>query len=253
MSLAAVIITFNEQKNIKDALDSAKKITDEIIVIDSGSTDDTVKIAETNGARVIYRAWDDDFSAQRNFAAQNAKAKWLFQLDADERISDELAASIKQAVQHDNDKIYVCRRKNTVFGQEFGYGVFRPDKVERLYPRDKASWQGKVHEGLKSELPREFIKGTLVHYPYDNWEQYFNKFNKYTTIWAQDAFERGKKTSLPNAFIHAGFSFLKVTFIDKGILDGWKGLMMCCFHFVYTMTKYVKLYDLWQENGGAGN
>ena len=251
MSLAAVIITFNEQKNIKDAIDSAKKITDEIIVIDSGSTDDTVKIAETNGAKVIYRAWDDDFSEQRNFAAKNTEAKWLFQLDADERISDELAQNIKSAVQKDFDKIYTCRRKNTVFGQEFGYGVFRPDKVDRLYPREKAYWQGKVHEGLKSELPKEFIEGTLIHYPYENWEQYFTKFNKYTTIWAEDAFARKKETTPLKAIFHAAFSFVKVTFLNFGILDGTMGLVTCLLHFAYTLVKYLKLYHLQQENRRA--
>lgn len=244
MSIAVVILAFNEEKHIAEAIQSAKFVTDEILIIDSGSTDKTAEIAEQNGARVVLREFDKDFSRQRNFALDQTKASWLLHLDADERISEDLAQSIKQAVSQGEEKVYSFWRSNIVFGKKFKYGVFRPDKVKRLFPRNGGIWQGKVHESLKSDLPEAVLTGQLIHYPYETWEQYFTKFNSYTSIWATDAFKKGKRTSIIGALLHALFSFLKVTFINLGILDGLMGLVMCCFHFSYTLAKYIKLYKL---------
>ena len=243
-NIAAVIITFNEEKNIADVIASSKKVTEEILVIDSGSTDRTVDIARALGAKVIHRAWDNDFAAARNFAVDKTQTKWLLYIDADERISAELASSIKKAVNSGKEQIFAFKRKNIVFGKLFKYGVFRPDRVKRLLPREQTLWRGKVHEDVKSDLPVVVLPGDLLHYPYDNWEQYMVKFNNYTTIWARGAFERGKRTSLAGALGHAVFSFVKMAVFERGIFDGLLGFNMCCLHFAYTLVKYLKLYDL---------
>lgn len=244
MSIAVVIIACNEEHHIVEAIKSAKQITDEIIVVDSGSKDATVKLAEQNGAEVIFRAWDDDFAAQRNFAAEKIEAKYIFHLDADERITETLAASVKAALKIDGQKVFAFYRENISFGKKFRYGMFKADKVKRLYPRESATWQGKVHESLQSDLPVVLLKGTLLHYSYVSWEHYLDKLNKYTTIWAQEAFAKGKRTSLSSSLLHAIFAFIKNAFVNLGVLDGLFGLIVCCFNFMYTLAKYVKLYRL---------
>ncbi len=244
MSLCVVILTFNEEQHIEAAVESAKKVAEEILVIDSGSSDKTVVLAEKHGARVLFRPWDDDFAAARNFADDKTEAQWLLHLDADERISDELADSIKKALLGSERKIYAFKRSNNAFGKEFKYGVFHPDRVRRLYPRGKAIWIGKVHESIQSDLPRVCLFGKLVHYTYSDWEQYFYKFNKYTSIWARQAYDAGKSTSMATAFAHAVFALIKTLLLHGGFLDGLIGIATCFMYFSYTLVKYLKLYQL---------
>ena len=248
MSLAGVILTLNEQRHIEETIASLKKVADEILVIDSGSTDRTVELAEKSGAKVFFRAWDNDFSAQRNFALDKTSADWILYIDADERITDELAESIRNAISEKGSSILSFRRHNIAFGKEFRFGVFRPDTVTRLFPRTQARWTGLVHERIESNLPEKTIKGHLIHYPYENWEQYLVKFNSYTTLWANEAYARGKKSSLPGAYIRASFSFIKIGFFNLGILDGIMGLITSSLHFKYTLIKYLKLYRMRNNN-----
>ncbi|GHS89095.1 hypothetical protein AGMMS49957_11710 [Synergistales bacterium] len=243
MSLAVVILTFNEERHIAAAIKSALQVTDEIIVIDSGSADKTIEIAKQYGARIFSRAWDNDFSAQRNFASDKTSARWLLHLDADERLSETLAAEIKKAIEGP-ERLYYLTRFNVVLGQKMLWGAYRPDKIRRLYPRERAFWQGKVHEGLKSELPEKSLSGEMLHYTVYDWEEYFNKFNSYTTIWAKEAYAQNKRTSLPAALAHAFFAFLKTTLIYGGLLDGAMGVALCYTSSTYTLTKYLKLLRL---------
>ena len=112
-SLTIVILTKNEALNIVECVENAKQVADDVLVIDSGSTDDTVQLAKTAGARVVYRAWDDDFAAQRNFAIENSDAEWILYLDADERLNGELVESVKQALQDNKDECYEIKRLNS--------------------------------------------------------------------------------------------------------------------------------------------
>ncbi len=248
MSLCAVILTCNEERHIVKAVQSVQKVTDEIFVIDSGSSDRTVELAEAQGAKILSRAWDSDFAAARNFIHDKTDADWILQIDADERISDQLADNIKRVVDAGINRIYCFRRTNHAFGKQFGYGVFRPDKVRRLYPRGKAVWAGAVHENLGSGLSEEFLTGSLDHYTYDSFEQYFKKLNNYTTIWAEEAYGKGKRTNLVEGFIHAVYALFKMVVIKTGFLDGLTGLVVCCFNFTYTLLKYTKLNYLQIQN-----
>ena len=135
MSLAGVILTFNEQRHIEETIASLKKVADEILVIDSGSTDRTVELAEKSGATVLFRAWDNDFASQRNFALDKTSAEWILYIYADERITDELAGNIKNAIAGTEDCVFSFRRRNISFGKEFRFEVFRPDTVARRLPR----------------------------------------------------------------------------------------------------------------------
>ncbi len=242
--LTVVILTKNEEKNIVDVVRNAKKVTDEVFIIDSGSTDKTVALAEASGAKVLYRAWDNDFAAQRNFALQHLTTQWVLYLDADERLNVQLIEAIKKAVYKDEEKQFSIKRKSVAFGQEFNYGVLKPDFVPRLFKTKNVQWVNKVHEKPVCKDALEVLDGYIEHYTYTGWQQYFNKFNQYTTIWAQNAYENGKTVGYFTAYGHAIFSFIQMLILKKGILDGRLGLTLSVYHFMYTLTKYVKLIDL---------
>lgn len=247
-NLTIVILTRNEEENIIDVISNAYKIANTVLIIDSGSTDKTVEFAHKNKAKVIFREWDNDFSAQRNFALKYVETEWVLYLDADERLNDELINSIKIAINKKNDKQYLLKRKSVAFGKEFNYGVLKPDFVPRLFKKDTVSWVNKVHEKPICECKEEVLGGYIKHYTYRDWHQYFNKFNQYTTIWAENAYEKNKKASFSQALLHGFFGFINMAILKKGILDGYLGVILAINHFVYTMMKYVKLIDLQRKD-----
>lgn len=243
-NLTVVVLTKNEEKNIVDVIHNAKQVAKTVLVIDSGSTDKTVAMAEANGAKVEYRAWDNDFAAQRNFALQHVTTKWVLYLDADERLNSKLVEAIKNVVTADEQKQYSIKRKSVAFGQEFNYGVLKPDFVPRLFKTGNVHWVNKVHEKPVCEDKLEVLDGYIEHYTYTGWQQYFNKFNQYTTIWAENANEKGKTVGFVTAYAHATFAFIQMLILKKGLLDGRLGVTLCAYHFMYTLTKYIKLIDL---------
>ena len=131
--IAVVILTKNEEKNIVAVIENVRKITDEIIIIDSGSDDATVGLANLHGARVLYRKWDNDFSAQRNFVLDKTDADYILYIDADERLSFELIESVKNAVDKCEAKQYSFMRKIEAFDFGYNHGIFAPDEVIRLF------------------------------------------------------------------------------------------------------------------------
>lgn len=242
--VTVVILTKNEQDHIVEAIKNAYELTDNVLIVDSGSTDKTVELAEKYRAKVVYRAWDNDFSAQRNFALKYIETDWVLYLDADERLNDELIYCIRKAINKNECKQYLIKRKSVAFGKEFNYGVLKPDFVPRLFKKNTVHWINKVHEKPVCECSKETLAGYIKHYTYTDWHQYFNKFNQYTTIWAENAFEKNKKASFNQALLHGFFGFVHMAFFKKGILDGYLGFILSINHFIYTMMKYVKLIDL---------
>ena len=252
MTLAIVILTKNEESNIVDVIENARQCTNEILIIDSGSTDKTVELAEKHGAKVFYRAWDNDFAAQRNFALDKTSADFIFYIDADERLTPKTVAHVKKILAQDNFNFqYKVQRKATAFGQTFNYGVLYPDYVLRMFPREKVQWRGKVHEHPDCPCEVKTLQGYLEHYTYRSWNQWLDKFQLYSTIWAEAAFKNGKRTSKVGVFLHASAGFFKMFFLKAGFLDGWYGFYTCVNHFFYTMMKYLKLLEL--QNKKTGN
>lgn len=248
-SLAILILTRNEEDNIVSVVENAKKCTDEVIIIDSGSTDRTVELAKEHEAKVSFRAWTDDFSAQRNFALAQTKADWVLYLDADERLNDELIENVNQIIHSGEMKHqYSMERKSVAFGTKFNHGVLKPDHVARMFPRTQVKWVNKVHEHPECSLPVKDLRGHIEHYTYKSWQHWEGKLCRYTTIWAEDVYRRGKKISLSSIFMHSIGGFFKMFVMRAGFLDGWMGTYMCFNHFFYTMLKYLKLYEL-QRNG----
>lgn len=248
--VTVVILTKNEEKNIVSVIQNALLLTKNILVVDSDSTDKTVELAESNGARVIYRAWDNDFSAQRNFALKHIDTEWVLYLDADERLDAKLCQSIKNALNREKLKQYSIMRKIHAFGFDYKHGIFKPDKVLRVFPTKMVHWENKVHERPICNLPKEKLQGFIEHYTYDSWQQWWDKAGKYTTIWAEDNYAKGKRTSLGACLGHSVYGFVRAYIIQLGFIDGWSGLYSSLQHFIYTMMKYLKLYEI-QKNKGV--
>ena len=225
--------------------------------MDSGSKDNTVKIALKNGARVVFRAWDNDFAAQRNFALSQTEADWVLYLDADERMNDELVGAVKKIVTigvpasgqitGTGLKQYSLQRKSVAFGKKFSYGPLHPDWVPRLFPRNSVTWVGKVHEHPECKLPLEKLPGHIEHYTYRDWQEWEAKMSRYSTIWAEEAYKKGWRTSLPVALLHGIGSLFSTLVLHRGFLDGWLGICLSCMYVSYTMLKYLKLYGLQEK------
>lgn len=251
-NLAILILAKNEHDNIVDVVENAARCADEVIVIDSGSTDDTVALAEAYGARVVYRAWTGDFAAQRNFALAQTEAPWVLYLDADERLNEDLLQKVRAVVTSDmRDTQYEMERRSVAFGQMFRHGVLKPDHVARLFPREKVRWVGNVHEHAESPLQCRRLSGYLEHHTYRSFEQWEKKLCQYTTLWADDAFARGRRISKAGILAHSFGGLFKMLVLRLGFLDGWLGVYMCLNHFFYEMLKYLKLYEREKRKGSA--
>ena len=241
-NLTVVILTKNEEKDIVDAIKNAQKLTDKVLIVDSGSTDKTVALAEANNAKVVYRAWDNDFAAQRNFALEHIDTDWILYLDADERMNDELIENIAKTVASGKKAMYRLERRNSAFGRDFKYGVLGPDSVVRLFPSEDVKWEGKVHEGPVGKFNEKALGGYLKHYTYASFDEYLEKMNKYASIGAEDRKTRGKKCSVLKDFIfRPAFAFFKMYVLKAGFLEGWLGFVLCLNYANYTLNKYVKL------------
>lgn len=246
--LTAVILTKNEEANIIDVVKNAFAVADKVLIVDSGSTDATVELARESGAEVIYRAWDNDFATQRNFALKYIDTYWTLYLDADERLDKDLISAIINIVKTENNKQYSIMRKIHAFGFTYKYGIFKPDEVLRLFPTKSVRWTNRVHEKPVCDFRKEKLTGFIEHYTYNSWQQWWDKAGYYTSIWADDKYVNGKRTSIGGAFFHATYGFIRAYIIQLGFLDGWSGLYSSLQHFIYTMMKYLKLYELDRKN-----
>ena len=240
--VTVVILTKNEELNIVGVIENAKKVTEKILLIDSGSTDDTINLAKRHGANVLHREWDNDFSAQRNFALEHVDTDWILYLDADERLDEKLILEIKAALESGTQVMYRFIRRNSAFGRDFKYGVLGPDSVIRFFPKDKVRWHDKVHERPVGDLPVLTLKGYLKHFTYRTFEQYVQKMNQYSSIGAQNYYEKHKNVSVVGDIIFRPvFAFFKMYVLKKGFLEGWLGFVLCLNYANYTLNKYVKL------------
>lgn len=247
-SLAVIILTKNEEAYIEGAIQNAKACTDEVIIVDSGSTDKTLELAKANGAKVCFRQWDNDFAAQRNFALAQTTADWVLFLDADERMDDTMCAQVRQIVADNDYGLYGMTRQVFFSGHRFKYGIFKPDVVYRMFPRTQGQWVGKVHEHIESVAPKKVLQGIVDHYTYSSWHQWLQKADHYTSIWAEEQYKKGKRTSLGKAYSHVALGGFKAFFLKAAFLDGWMGLFSTYQHMFYTMLKYVKLYEQQIQN-----
>lgn len=248
-SITAVIITHNEARNIQRCLASLKTVADEIIVIDSFSTDDTLAICQQEGAIVKQQAWLG-FGPQKNAGIQMASHEYILSLDADEALDDELKASIQAAKDQGLQGMYDFTRLNYYYGKFLRHGVEYPDYKIRLFPKSKVRWNDElVHETLilSPEVPQNRLKGHLLHYTYFTIQEHVAKANKYTNLGAELNYKKGKKASWFKIIFGPLATFLQAYIFKRGFLDGGHGFIVAAMHAYGAFMKYTKLWQMYNE------
>ncbi len=250
IDLSTVIITLNEEANIDKCIRSIHDISDEIIVIDSFSTDRTREICEGFNVQ-FYQKKFVDYSDQKNYGIHLAKCKYILSIDADEELSQELKQSILRIKQKPQYDAYKFNRLNNYCGKWIYHCGWYPDDQVRLWKQGKGIWHGAVHEKLlidSDEIGR--LNGDLLHYTYHSIHQHVQKINQYTTLIAKMKYEEGTKYSLVKLVIGPPITFIKKYIFQFGILDGYLGFIICSMSAYYAYLKYVKLKEL--EEGQKG-
>jgi glycosyltransferase involved in cell wall biosynthesis len=239
-ALSIVIITKNEALNITDCLVSAA-FADEILVMDSGSHDNTVALARSMGAKVVETDWIG-FGHQKNRGLYNAKGPWIFVLDADERISAELANEIQEVIKQNQYDVFEVSRRSLFVSKFMNHSGWRPDFTKRLFKKEVAKFSThNVHEHLETIHKYGRLKAPLIHYSYRDFETVLAKMNSYSTAGALDAYNSGKKGSLKKAIGHGLWAFIRTYIIRAGFLDGREGLMLSIANAEATYYRYIKL------------
>ena len=242
--LSVTIITKNEAADIAAALDSVAW-ADERIVVDSFSTDDTAAIAERSGARVEAREWPG-YVAQKNHAASVASHDWILSLDADERVTPELAAEIRKTLQQEpNDRGFWIPRVTFHLGRWIRTTDWYPDHQLRLYDRRAAEWTGRyVHEGVHVNGGVGRLRNELQHYAYRDVAEHMETIDHYTTLAARQMFEQGRRASLFDMAVQSKFAFFRNYILKRGFLDGNAGLIISRMNARYVDLKFAKLRDM---------
>jgi glycosyltransferase involved in cell wall biosynthesis len=250
--LSACIITFNEADRIERCV-QALSICDEVIVVDSHSTDGTREIAVSAGARVIERDWPG-YRSQKQFATDSAKNDWVLCVDADEIVTAELQREIQalQARGFGDARGYSVPRLTAYFGGFLRHGNAWPDRKIRLYHRDFARWVGyEVHEKIAVTGPIGKLQAHLEHFAYRDLNDHLSRVDRYARLMAEEMYKAGRRCSALAILLHPCWRFLRGMLIKRGVLDGWRGWL---FHFVeagYVRRKYLRLWALKRTNRSA--
>ena len=243
--ISVVIITFNEERNIKKCLDAICKLSDDIIVVDSFSTDKTQAICEGyENLRFVKHKWEG-YSKTKNFGNSLAKNKYILSLDADEVISHELSSSIENI--NEFSGAYEFNRLTNYCGTWIKHCGWYPDKKIRIFDKNEAVWEGDfVHETLI--LPKginiNYLNGDLLHYSYHSVDEHYNQIERYSTLHAQKMKQGGKNASILKLYISPVFKFFRTYFLQFGFLDGKAGFLISKISAKAVSLKYQKLKAL---------
>lgn len=242
--LSIIIITKNEQANIADCIKSVS-FADEVIVLDSGSTDQTTSIARDLGAKVYHTTHWPGFGPQKNKALSLATKEWVLSIDADERVSPELAKQIQEVLKNPIADAYSVTRLSCFGGRWMRHSGWWPDRIVRLFNKEKAHFKNvAVHESLIVNGSIKELNGHLIHYPYDSFERLINKVNQYSTAAAQQLHAKNKKISLLGIGMKALWTFIRLYVIRKGFLDGKQGFILASVAAFGSFLRYSKLWFL---------
>jgi len=242
--VTATIITRNESAHI-DACLASVAWTDERLVIDCGSTDDTVARARAAGARVIVRDWPG-YSAQKNFAAGEAAHDWILSIDADERVTPELAAEIRAILSGTPEPPgFRIPRMTWHLGRWIRTTDWYPDYQLRLYDRRRARWkERRVHESVTADGPVEQLANDLQHYAYRDITHHHQTMDRYTTLAAEDMYASGRRAGFADLAFHPPAAFLRNYVLRRGFIDGIPGFIVSAMNAHYVFLKFAKLWAL---------
>ena len=239
--ISIVIITKNEAHAIADCLQSVAW-ADEIIVVDSGSSDDTIKICKQFGAKIFITDNWPGFGEQKNRALALATKSWVLSLDADERVTPELQKEILEVIKGNAKASYRMPRSSSYCGQFIRHSGWSPDYVTRLFRRGHAKFSNDlVHERLISEEATLTLTSPLLHISYINLDEVLDKINRYSTAGAAMSFSSGKTATLGTAIRHGIWAFIRTYFIRLGFLDGKMGFILAVSNAETTYYRYLKL------------
>jgi glycosyltransferase involved in cell wall biosynthesis len=239
--LSAIIITRNEAANIGDCLDSVA-FCDERIVVDSGSSDGTLLIAKAKGARVATHSWKG-FGPHKNYALSLAQGDWVLSIDADERVTAELAQAIRAAIDENKADGFEMPRRSTFCGREMRHSGWFPDRVLRLFRRGKARFSDDVvHERVICDGKVARLKAPLMHYPVARLEDALRRMDSYSTLGAEKIVAAGKPVSFFTGIAHGAFAFLRIYVLRLGFLDGAAGFLLAVANAEGPYYRYMKAW-----------
>lgn len=250
-SLSVTVITKNEAHNIEACLRSVM-FADQLVVLDSGSTDDTAAIARSLGAEVVCSADWQGFGIQKNRALALARCDWVLSLDADERVTPELQAEIQATLNAPAFDVYALPRLSSYCGQYMRHSGWYPDRVTRLFRRQAAQFsEDLVHERVVASRPVGQLHSPMLHESFRNFEAVLDKANRYSTAGALSLFSQGKQASLGKALGHGLWAFIRTYFLRCGFLDGRMGLVLAISNAEGTYYRYLKLWLLRRDGSAA--
>ena len=246
--ITAVVLTKNEEENIKACLESLSWC-DERLVIDDHSEDKTVEIAKKLGARVIIRAMDSDFSGQRNFGLEQAKEDWVLFIDADERVSSALWYEIMERTNNPINvySAYYIKRRDVMWGKELRYGEVGNRKLLRLAKKDAGTWEGRVHEVWKIKGKSLTLNNPLMHYPHQTIEEFLREINYYTDVRALELYTKKVKVAWWAIVVYPKGKFFVNYFLKAGFMDGLAGLVLSLMMSFHSFLVRGKLWLMWHK------
>ena len=248
--ISAVVLTKNEEKNIKGCLESLKWCN-ELIVIDDDSADKTVEIAKKLGAKVFRHSLNNDFSKQRNYGLGKAKGDWVLFLDADERITDVLQYEVSYLISGSERKLqlngFLVKRQDIIWGKKLRHGETGNIKLLRLAKKDFGKWEGKVHEKWIVKGKVGILKNPIIHYPHQRITDFLREINFYTDIRAKELYEKKVKAHWQDIVLYPRIKFFVNYFIKKGFLDGVPGLIYALMMSFHSFLVRGKLWILWHR------
>lgn len=242
--LSVAIIALNEQDKIAECLRSVR-FADDLVVVDSGSRDQTADISRKHGARVFDHPFTN-YSLQKNFAISQCEGDWVLSVDADERIPDALVAEINAVLQSNkNCNGYFIKRINKIFGRVIRFGdSLGGDYQLRLFKKDSGSFQGRIHERVVVQSATDRLKHPMIHESTSTVADYFHKLEKYATLEAEQMADAQRKATLVDMFLRPLICFIHRYFLLLGFLDGWAGLKYQFLSSYYVFVKFNKLNQL---------
>jgi glycosyltransferase involved in cell wall biosynthesis len=246
--ISVIVITKNEEQNIAACLESVSW-SDDVIVVDAESADATASLARERGAKVFVKKWEG-FSAAKTYAVLQTKHQWVLWLDADERVMPALAEEIARLdLQSTRSAAFTVARRAYFLGRWIRHSGWYPGRVARLFNKETARFTpAAVHEGLEIDGIIGDLSNDLLHFTDPNLYHYFEKFNRYTTLAAVEAGQRGKRFGMSDLFIRPAWLFIKMYILKRGFLDGMQGLILALLSSAYVFTKYAKLWEHQSHN-----